>query len=249
MKWLLVIGFLFTAFCGKCATRAITIAFEPFPPFITEQGDGLTVDMLHAIEEISNFEFDVQVMTYARAKHELKYGRIDIAGHTPKNLETPSFYQYALELDWQIQTTSDLFALQPQFLSIEQIKEKRIGTTSGNAVFLAQQLGIDASMFVEVRALEQLVDMLIKGRIDVLLFERASVMTLLAEKGVYGVYYQSIAQVPASIAVSNNEQGKALKQSLDSAIKRLDLDSIFSGYLKYIYLPSSGMTSITTERN
>ncbi|OKY24610.1 hypothetical protein [Thalassotalea sp. PP2-459] len=91
--------------------------------------------------------------------------------------------------------------------------------------------------------MHQLVDMFIKGRIDVLLFERSSVMTLLAEKDIYGIHYQSIGLIPASIAVSKDEEGTELKKQLDEVIKTLDLDKIFSGYLQYIYLPSKGVTS------
>ncbi|WP_286233153.1 substrate-binding periplasmic protein [Thalassotalea sediminis] len=230
-------------------TKPLIIAFEPFPPFITQDKDGLTVDMLRAIEQHSSLRFDIRLMTYARAKHELKHGRIDIAGHTPKNLETAAFYEYALELDWQIQTTSDLFAFDEKFLNIDHIKRKRIGTTSGNADFFAQQLGVEPDIFVEVRTLHQLVDMFIKGRIDVLLFERASVMTLLAEKGVYGIHYQSIGLIPASMAVFKDQSGVALKKQLDGVIKTLDLDAIFSGYLQYIHLPSKGVTSKLHENH
>lgn len=243
MRVLLCLFLLLLATKAICDTRKIVIAFESFPPFITEDKKGLTVDMLRAIEQKSAFRFDVRLMTYSRAKHELKYGRIDIAGHTPKGLETATFYQYALELDWQIQTTSDLFSFDQQYLNIDHIKPKRIGTTAGNATFFAQQLGVEPDIFVEVRSLQQLVDMLIKGRIDVLLFERSSVMTLLAEKDIYGIHYQSIGLIPASIAVSKNQEGMDLKKELDEVIKTLDLDKIFSGYLQYIYLPSKGVTS------
>ena len=82
---------------------------ESFPPFVNAQGDGLTIDMLHAIEDISDIEFTIEIMTYARAKYQLKTHHINIIGHTPKNLETADFYQYAQELDWIIDTTSDIF--------------------------------------------------------------------------------------------------------------------------------------------
>ncbi|WP_206484604.1 transporter substrate-binding domain-containing protein [Thalassotalea sp. G2M2-11] len=234
---------------ASCYAEKLVIAFEPFPPFITEQRQGLTVDMLREIEKISDLSFDIKIMTYARAKHELKHGRIDIAGHTPKNIETDDFYQYALELEWQIQTTSDLFSFDADLFNSEQLKLNKIGTTTGNASFFAEQLGVDKSVFTEVRTLNQLVEMFIKKRIDLILFERASVMTLLAQKNVYGVHYQSIGIIPASMAVSNNAKGRALKKRLDTAIKQLDLDALFSGYLKYIYLPSPGVTSIMTEKN
>mgnify|MGYP000228418302 CR=1 FL=1 len=85
-----------------CAAQNVTVGMEPFPPFITEQVTGYSVDMLRAIEKISDLKFDIEIMTYARAKHELEFNRLDIAGHTPKELETKGFYRYAQELDWHI---------------------------------------------------------------------------------------------------------------------------------------------------
>lgn len=240
---LLVIFFVLNGFITIIKAQEVIVALEPFPPFVDENAQGLSIDMLREIEKYSDLSFKVLIMTYARAKHELKHHRIDIAGHTPKNLETEAFYKYAAELEWQIQTTSDLFSFDPAHLEISNIKPKRIGTTTGNAVFLAEQLGVDSSLFVEVRTLEQLVDIFIKGRIDVLLFERASVMTLLNEKSVYGVHYKSVGIIPASMAVHGGEKGRNLKIKMDNVIKTLDLDSIFSGYLHYIHLPTDGITS------
>lgn len=240
---LLLIFLVLNGFITTLKAQQIVVALEPFPPFVDENGQGLSIDMLREIEKHSDLSFKVLIMTYARAKHELKHERIDIAGHTPKNLETEDFYKYAAELDWQIQTTSDLFTFDPFLLDIRNIKPKRIGTTTGNAVFLAEQIGVESSFFVEVRTLEQLVDMFIKGRIDVLLFERASVMTLLSEKNVYGVHYKSVGTIPASMAVQVGEKGALLKEKMDKMIKKLDLDSIFSGYLHYIHLPADGVTS------
>lgn len=248
MKYFLLIGILIgtlvNGFISICYANNLTVAFEPFPPFIKEDGTGFTVDMLRAIEKISDLTFDVHIMTYARAKNELKHHRIDIAGHTPKNLETNEFYQYAQELNWQIETTSDLFSFDPLYFDYKNIKPLRIGTTSGNAAFFAQQIGIDKSYFLEVRSLEQAVNMLIKHRIDVLLFERASVMTLLEQKKIHHVHYKSIGIIPASMAVNNDENGLKLKEQLDTLIDQLNIDEIFSQYLKYKNLPQEGVMPV-----
>ena len=217
---------------------------EPFPPFVNAQGNGLTIDMLHAIEDISDLEFDIEIMTYARAKHQLKHNRIDIIGHTPKDLETPSFYQYAQELDWIVETTSDIFVFDHQYFDLGKLKNGRIGTTLGNADFLAKQMDIPRDKFIQTATMRQLIDMFVKRRIDVLVFERVSVMTLLQEQKITGVYYQSIGKVPASLGVYKNASGDELKKKLDGLIKQLPLDEIFSGYLKYTILPEKGKVPI-----
>ena len=196
------------------STENVTVGLEPFPPFVDEHGRGLTINMFREIEKISPIRFHVEIMTYARAKHELSKGRLSIAGHTPKDLETSSFYQYAQELNWKIDTTSDLFVFNRKFLDLAKIKRERIGTTLGNAHFFAEILGIEKERFIEVKDLGNLVSMFQRGRIDVLLFERASVMTLLQQRNIKGVFYQSIGNIPASIAVAKTPAGDRLKSTI-----------------------------------
>jgi polar amino acid transport system substrate-binding protein len=244
MKFVLWLGILINGFSFSCLAEKIYMGMEIFPPFVNAQGDGLTIDMLHAIEDISDLEFTIEIMTYARAKYQLKTHNINIIGHTPKNLETADFYQYAQELDWIIDTTSDIFSFDRQNFDLSKLKKGRIGTTLGNADFFAKQMNIPRDKFIQTATLEQLVNMLVKRRIDVLVFERVSVMTLLQEQKVTGVYYQSIGKVPASLAVYKNASGDKLKQKIDALIKQLPLDKIFSGYLKYTKLSNTGMVPI-----
>jgi polar amino acid transport system substrate-binding protein len=244
MKFIVWFGILINGFVFSCLAEKINIAMEPFPPFVTAEGTGLTIDMLHAIEDISDLEFNIEIMTYARGKHQLKHQRIHIVGHTPKDLETDEFYLYAQELNWNIDTTSDIFAFERSFFDLSILRKGRIGTTIGNADFFAKQMKIPRDKFIQTATLRQLVDMLVKRRIDVLVFERVSVMTLLQEKKVSGVYYKTIGKVPASIAVYKNLAGDKLKDKLDKLIEKLPLDNIFSGYLQYTDLPHSGKVPI-----
>ena len=245
MKFIVWFGILINGFVFSCLAEKINVAMEPFPPFVNAVGTGLTIDMLHAIENISDLEFDIEIMTYARAKHQLKNQRIQIVGHTPKNLETDEFYLYAQELNWMIDTSSDIFTFEREFFDLSTLKKGRIGTTTGNADFFAMQMSIPRDKFIQTATLRQLVDMLVMRRIDVLVFERVSVMTLLQEKKMSGVYYQSIGKIPASIAVYKNPEGQKLKEKLDKLIKQLPLETIFSGYLQYAHLPDSGKVPIT----
>lgn len=232
---------LFSINCHFSYAHVVTIGLEPFPPFVDQSGKGLTINLLKEVERISSFKFDIEVMTYARAKHELKNNRLTIAGHTPKGNETSEFYQYAEELDWQIDTTADVFAFDVKYLESKKVVKGKLGTTLGNAEFFAEMLGISKDKFVEVSSLNQLVDMFIVGRLDAILFERASVMTLLQKKQIPHVHYRSIGVVPASIAVKKSPQGKALKAKLDALIERVNTDEIFSSYLKYTRLPNEGV--------
>lgn len=247
MNYIALLLLLVYGCINRSVAEEISIGVEPFPPFVDASGEGLTIDLLREIEKITNLSFDVKVMTYARAKHELKVNRLDIAGHTPKDLESEDFYQYALELDWSFDTTSDLFTFDAKFLEVSNILPGRIGTTRGNAVYLAGLIGLTEEHFVEIGTLPRLVDMLISGRIDVIFFERASVMSLLQQRQIQSVYYQSAAHIPASIAVANNEQGKVLKGKMDQAINKINIDKLFASYLKFYRLPDKGIMPITIE--
>jgi polar amino acid transport system substrate-binding protein len=244
MRFVFWLGILINGLSFSCLAEKVYIGMEPFPPFVNAQGSGLTINMLRAIEDISDLEFTIEIMTYARAKHQLKNKSLDVIGHTPKNLETSEFYLYAQELDWIVDTTSDIFVFDRRDLDLDKLKEGRIGTTLGNADFFAKQMGIPREKFIQTATLRQLIDMFVKRRIDVLVFERVSVMTLLQEQKVSGVYYQSIGKVPASLGVYKNSSGDKLKKKLDKLIKQLPLDNIFSGYLKYTSLPSEGKVPI-----
>jgi len=244
MKFIVWFGILINGFVFSCLAEKINVAMEPFPPFVNAEGTGLTIDMLHAIEKISDLTFDIEIMTYARAKHQLKNQRIHIVGHTPKNLETDEFYLYAQELNWMIDATSDIFTFERKFFDLSILRKGRIGTTTGNADFFAKQMKIPRDKFIQTATLRQLVDMLLKRRIDVLVFERVSVMTLFQEKKMSGVYYQSIGKVPASFAVYKNSDGEKLKEKLDKLIKQLPLETIFAGYLQHAHLPESGKVPI-----
>jgi len=241
MKLAWYLGIFINGIGFSCMAQNVTVGMEPFPPFITAQATGYSVDMLRAIEKISELKFDIKLMTYARAKHQLEFNQIDIAGHTPKELETDAFYQYAQELDWHVSTKSDLFSFDKKYFNFDNLQRGRIGTTLGNADFFSEKAGIERSKFIETSTLDQLISLLLTRRIDVLIFERVSVMSLLQEKNSQDVYYKTIGEVPASIAVSNNSKGKKLKEKLDSLIDKLDQDKIFSGYLKYSRLPDSGV--------
>ena len=137
-------------------------------------------------------------------------------------------------------TKSDMFSFDKKHFNLEKLQRGRVGTTLGNADFLAEQSGIPRSKFIEIATLSQLVSLLLKDRIDVLVFERISVMSLLQAQTDRDIYYQTIGDVPASIAVSNDNEGDELKEKLDQLIMQLNQDKIFADYLKYSRMPDSG---------
>jgi polar amino acid transport system substrate-binding protein len=231
----------------KSHAQEIHIGVEPFPPIISEDGTGYAMDMFKAIETVSDLKFRFHVMNYARAKKELKNSSIDIIGLTPKGYETEEFYQYAEDLHWSIPAKVDLFCLNTKFFNVKGLAEQSIGTLRGNADFFSELLGIPREKFIEVSSLAQLVQMLERKRLNVITFERAATMTSLIKFNVANVYYQNVAEIPASFAVQNNESGHRLKKTIDTLLKQVNSNYYFTSYFHYQNLPDSGKV-ITKNR-
>jgi polar amino acid transport system substrate-binding protein len=234
----------------------ILVGLEPFPPLVNEDGSGFVVDMLNALQKQSSLNFNYQIMTYARAKKELKSHRIDMIGLTPKDQETKEFYQYAEELTWSFNTTVDLYATSPNDFSLNNLPHHSIGTLIGNADFFAEQAGVSRDKFIEVSSLKQLIMMMARDRLKVIIFERVAMMSTIASlktdlitkipnefnslKKPQSIYYKKFKIIPASIAVSNSPAGKALKQQLDHLLAH-NAEQYFIGIAPFSLLPDSGI--------
>ena len=220
--------------------QTIKVGVEPFPPLITSDLKGYTIEMLHAIEKVSDLKFSIKAMPYNRAKLELEKGEIDLMGHTPKGMEVKEFYDYAQELAWSVPTRMDFYSKFSQRLNYP--KTYRLGTPRGNAAFTAGVLSLPVSQFYET-TLENLLKMLNKDRRDVQLvvFERASTMSTIRKLDIKGIYYKNVGLgVRAGLAVAKSKKGDELKKVLEKYISRIDQKQIFQDYYNYINLPDEG---------
>ncbi|MBA6362421.1 transporter substrate-binding domain-containing protein [Colwellia sp. BRX8-4] len=234
----------------------ILVGLEPFPPLVNEDGSGFVIDMLNGLQENSTLTFNYQIMTYARAKLELKSYRIDMVGLTPKDSETQSFYQYAQELSWHFDTTVDLYSTSPANFDIKNLPEGSIGTLIGNADFFAELAQVPREKFVEVSSLAQLIMMMARGRLKVILFERVAMMSTIKElqddlstkvptefnspESPQKIYYQKFKVIAASLAVANDAVGAKLKKQLDALLSD-DTAHYFKKIAPYAKLPDNGI--------
>lgn len=240
MRWLMAL--LLALLVAMARAAPIRVYLEPLPPLVNADGTGLTVDMLHGVEKTIGRTFDIHIVSYARAKYQLRNGHADLIGHTPVGKETPEFYRYARELDWQVITKADLFSLDTNKVNGDQWRKDLIGTPLGNAAFLARMSGLPVANFVQ-SSLPNLVQMLARGHIPVLFFERASTMTTLVRMGVKGVHYRNLYTVPAGLAVARTPAGLALKKRLDAALETEPMPPSFVRYRRIINLPDQGMVT------
>ncbi|WP_421866556.1 hypothetical protein [Motiliproteus sp.] len=63
--------------------QPIRAAFEPLPPQIGADGEGLVRQLFERLEQQGLAPFQVQMMPYSRAKRQLLSGEADLAGFTP----------------------------------------------------------------------------------------------------------------------------------------------------------------------
>ena len=244
----IILKFLLIAIAGLLISKnlpaqTIKVGFEAFPPLITSDLKGYTIDMLRAIEKISDLEFDIKIMPYNRAKLELEKGEIGLMGHTPKGMEVKEFYGIAQELKWSIPTRMDFYSKYRQRLN--DPKRYKIGTPRGNAAFTSEVLSLPLGQFYETK-LENLLRMLIKDRDDVqvVVFERATTMSTIRHLKLQGIYYKNVGLgVKAGLAVAKTNTGDELKHMLEKYIALIDLNKIFSDFYYYVNLPNEGKVS------
>lgn len=242
LERIIVVAFIFfvISLSHSSYSEEIEVGFEPFPPLINEDGSGLVVDMLTRLSAGKNLNFNLNIMTYARAKQDLESQRLNLIGLTPYQFETKPFYQYATELNWHIDTHVDFFALDKSYFNIEQLPDGSIGTLIGNAEFFSEIVNVPTIKFVEVSSLEQLVKMLELGRLKIILFERVSTMSTIKTLGIENIYYKKMGMVPASLAVSSTPAGLILKSQLDDLLSNVKNEEFFSEFINYTSMNESG---------
>lgn len=226
----------------KEGTEEVTVGVEPFPPLITEDGGGYTINMLKELEKACNFKFKIEVMSYTLAKYSLQNGSVDLIAHTPYKSEVEEFYEYAQEVNWSIGVATDYYSLDKE--KLKSPEKYTIGTPSGNAKFYSEILGIPVDNFFEGE-LENLLRMLAVDReIDIFLFERGSTMSKIKELNLKNIYYKEIPlSIDASMAVRKSEEGDQLRQRLEQCMTKVDLEKIFERQLFYVNMPDSGIVS------
>ena len=233
-------AFTFSAVCS-CYAQTIHVSLEVFPPLIESENSGLSIAMLREIEKISDLKFDINIVTFTRAKHELKVGTTDMVGQSAYQFESAVFYTYAQELEWSIPTYTDIYSIEPSLLEMSNFSSSvRIGTINGNEAVMANVSGIPESNFITSSAMESLVKMLVNGRVDAIIFERASTMQEFTRQGISGVHYRNLAEIFATFSVSNNAGGDVLKEKLDQLIKKVNTTEIFQSIERYIKMPKEG---------
>lgn len=239
---IIILALIFFIMSQPIYAEEIKVGFEAMPPLIIDKDNGFTIQMLKEIEKKTDLKFTITIMPYNRAKYALKTGEIDLVGHTPYQMETPNFYEYAIDIDWSVITKIDLYSIKTDYLSGDGYKNlKKIGTPRGNEGFISELFNIPKENFY-VNELDNLVKMLNSKRIDVILFERSASMSTIQKLKFNTIQYKLLDDsIKAGFAVTKDSNGKRIKALLENAIKNIDQETIFKDYFRYISLPDKGM--------
>lgn len=242
--WQFLTGLLLGLLSIPASAEEIRVRLEPFPPLIRDDGGGLVVEMLRDVAREDDLALDIRTVSYSRAKYQLRNGEADLIGMVPLERETAQFYNYAHELDWQIETRADLFSHSSALLEGDTWREHRIGAPWGNAAFFSDMTELSVDRFVE-SSLPSLARMLRSQRIDVLLFERMSTMTTVKKLGLEGIHYRNLYEIPAGFAVADSDRGRTLARRLEPLLRAASELALFQHYLDYADLPPRGAVGET----
>lgn len=216
--WILSLGLLLAVPPSQAET--LVAAFEPLPPHIEDNGNGLLPSLLTQLDSTSSATFSIELMPYSRAKRELENGRVDLIGFTPYAMETDAFYRFAVEIRWPYAVATDFITLNPALLT--DFDQRQIGIPYGNESFAVQMLGV-APEKLYLAELDQLILMLLRGRLDLVWFERSSLHRELAkhpDRPAIHYRQQPAQSIPIAIAVRKDAKGERLKQWLEHEIEQ-----------------------------
>ncbi len=220
--------------------QQVNVGLEPFPPLINEDGSGYIIDMLNALTNESDIQFNFQLMTYARAKKNLQNGQVNLIGLIPQHTESEEFYRYGEELNWRVMTTVDLFSSSEKNIDHQHLANKTIGTLIGNEEFFAELLKIPTNKVVGVTSLQQLAMLVAKNRINIAIFERVSMMSTINQLKLDNIYYKKFTTLGASLAVQKTPQGHQLKTLLDKLLEKHHAMEHLAEYQKANHLADFG---------
>ncbi len=220
--------------------EAFNAAFEPLPPHIEANGQGLLPALLEQLASSSNDSYSIEMVPYSRAKRELQNGRADLIGFTPLAAETNSFYSFAMEVRWPYPVATDFIALTPDRL--DDIAKRRVGIPYGNESFAEQMLGIPPENLY-LAELDELILMLLRGRLDLVWFERRALhQALLKHPDRPAIHYRQQPPRPIylGIAVRRTGKGERLKQFLQHGINQQSMPLLSEEDRKLGMLPLRG---------
>lgn len=240
----LILGFFAAAPFGALQAKVYRVGFEPFPPLALEKSGGLTEEILNAAaSKIENVEFSYERATYKRLKYGLKHGNFDLIGHTPYQKEVKSFYEYAVELNWNIPVCTEFLFVNPEFK--RNFKPKKIGTLTGNKDYLKELKGMDRIEVFEHSSMVSLLMMLDKKRLDAVWFATAVnnyyLKKFSSQFPELKPFRKSFPEKPLAIglAVKKSKEGLELKQKLDKALNEITEKKIFDKKLEKLGFFSS----------
>ncbi len=243
---ILFISLLF--FTSTARAERLQVYLEPFPPLVSEQGQGLINQLFSKIEQISDIRFDIHIATTSRIRENLDNGTADLGGPFALVEEELGLMRNAvIPLKIKFLVKNDIYSTKEINTNIQHFKTlKRVGVPFGDEAFVAQLVGISAQQ-VHLQKLDNLCLMLAKGRIDALAFERGAAMSCIQKFQLENIYYRRhpIDDIPVGLVISDTIRGAKIKEKLDRLIETIDMKEALKRYYYFLNLPDHGTVPLS----
>lgn len=211
------------------AKQSINVATDEWPPFrIAHPAGGFTgfdIDLLQAISEITDLQFDIRRAPWSRALRQLEHNQINMmAGlaHTPQRalyIDYIPFPYFECHPAFYIQS-----ALPKEINNYQDLYQYKVGYVLNSAYF--EPFDSDTRMSRHGVVTEiQLIKMAKKGRLDVFIGTDCQVDYELSKQKLWGkirkVSYQPEQKTPLYLGISKQNKIPGLADKLNSALIEL----------------------------
>lgn len=218
------------------SAETLSIYAELAPPFIKEDGSGLTQQLFKRIAADGDYAFDWRIVpSFSRAWMHVASGQGDVVMHVILDRETEKFNKDMIQSSWFLPVQPALFykdeSVYERFAqSQSQLVDNppSVGLPFGNAHYGVASLGLPKVNFTEAN-IDSLVQMLDRDRIDAIWCMKLNVRTALERHKILGVKsrdYPANYQIKLGAGFQKTDRGRKLKTALDSAVAKLNLEKI-----------------------
>lgn len=232
MQKLFIILFTLLSVCSAYS-KTISVGLEAFPPFVLDDGSGLSVDLIKKLDKkLSEYNFKIQIAPYKRIKAESNANRMQLIGHTPYKEESKDFYKDFVEINWSYPVCTN-FLIHPSVENLFTKEDAVIGTLVGNKELLKSIKELKHKKIFEHSSLESLLKMLERKRVDAVWFASAPIKHYQKKLGYNYFVSLTYPKRPLAIglAVKKSKEGMKLKKKIEHALSSFDWRSDFDKVL------------------
>lgn len=227
--------------------QELVLGIDHAPPYSNTQTDvpqGLILAIMSLVAEDLGISYRPLPCPFSRCLKLAEQGKIDILGGLVKTPERELYLSFIQPAYMQLQSSYAFYTLQGKGYSLHRFEDlygKRIGTTRGAAYFprFNQSLALKR---IQVNSEQQMIDMLLKGRVDVILgvestLEHALSLLQHTKPGLSKQPYREVQTIYGYMAFSRYSPHIKIKDKIEQSLKKLASQGALNPILKKYQLP------------